>query len=74
MKFVFRRIANPTIKQTPYGKGFLVVWRSIRPRKERGKESCGFRKLVGGEIVPSVVVSALSDVIILNTRLHGITE
>jgi hypothetical protein len=74
MKFVFHRIANPTIEQTPHGKKPLVVRCSVCPRKERRKGHCGIQELVGREIIPSVVVSALSDVIILNTRLHGMAE
>jgi hypothetical protein len=74
IKFVFHRIANPTIEQTPYEKGPLVVRRGVRPRKGRRRGHHGVQKLVGREIVPSVVDSTLSDIIILGTRLHGMAE
>jgi hypothetical protein len=35
MDFILRRIANPTIEQTPYGNGPLIVRRSVFPGKVR---------------------------------------
>jgi hypothetical protein len=35
MDFILRRIADPAIEQTPYGKGPLIVRRSVFPGKVR---------------------------------------
>ena len=80
MNFVLSCIVNPTVKQTPYSKGSLVVRRSVCPRKERQEWCwCLTMRLVGRKIIYrlrplDVAGSTPSEVITLNNRLHGVAK